>query len=59
MRIGLGEKNPLDKIEAQVFEEEIEEKTLDGRNIILITVISSIIVFCLIFGVIFYFKKKH
>ena len=57
MRIGLGEKNPFDVIEAQPFVGE-EEEVVKGLNIIILTVIASIIGFCVLFSIICLCKIK-
>ena len=57
MRIGLGEKNPFDVIEAQTFVGE-EEEVVKGLNIIILTVIASIFGFCVLFSIICLCKIK-
>ena len=57
MRIGLGEKNPFDEVEAQTFEKS-EEEVIKGLNILILTVIVSIIAFCIFFSIILFCKIK-
>ena len=51
MRIGLGEKNPFDEVEAQAFKGG-EEEVVKDLNILMMTVIVSIIGFCVLFSII-------
>jgi hypothetical protein len=57
LRIGLGEKNPFDEVEAQAFKGG-EEEVVKDLNILMMTVIVSIIGFCVLFSIIYYCKTK-